>query len=149
MVLSWTGRRRDVVCEARRGASCRLTSCQTGATCTPAARQTLKTYSNNLRRNEDPTDAGEFQVLCSAQPRRQDYLVGLDVCKRASPRGRPCSAGHKRFQIRVRRPARFHEGPLHRATNFRQNFARFRLYRHRSLQVNMRFAACFKIYQIM
>ena len=71
MVLSWTGRRRDVVCEARRGASCRLTSCQTGATCTPAARQTLKTYSNNLRRNEDPTDAGEFQARSALLRRTQ------------------------------------------------------------------------------
>ena len=36
-------------------------------------------------------------------------------------------------------------------TNFWQNFARFRLYRRRSLQVNMRFAAfkIFKIYQIL
>ena len=31
----------------------------------------------------------------------------------------------------------------------RQNVARFRLYRRRSLQVNMRFAAFFKIYQII
>ena len=32
---------------------------------------------------------------------------------------------------------------------FRQNFARFRLYRRRSLQLNMRFAAFCKIYQII
>ena len=32
---------------------------------------------------------------------------------------------------------------------FRQNVARFRLYRLRFLQVNMRFAAFFKIYQIL
>ena len=32
---------------------------------------------------------------------------------------------------------------------FRQNVARFRLYRHRFLQVNRRFAAFFKIYQII
>ena len=32
---------------------------------------------------------------------------------------------------------------------FRQNVARFRLYRHRFLQLNMRFAAFFKIYQIL
>ena len=30
-----------------------------------------------------------------------------------------------------------------------QNFARFRLYRHRSLQENTRFAVFFKIYQII
>ena len=32
---------------------------------------------------------------------------------------------------------------------FLQNFARFRLYRHRSLQVNTHFAAFFKIYQMI
>ena len=36
-----------------------------------------------------------------------------------------------------------------RLTKFRQNVARFRLYRHRFLQQNMRFAAFFKIYQIL
>ena len=36
-----------------------------------------------------------------------------------------------------------------RLAKFRQNVARFRLYRHRFLQVNMRFAAFFKIYQII
>ena len=33
-------------------------------------------------------------------------------------------------------------------SKFRQTVARFRLYRHRSIQENMRFAAFFKIYQI-
>ena len=36
-----------------------------------------------------------------------------------------------------------------RLAKFRQNVARFRLYRHRFLQVNMRFAAFFKIYRII
>ena len=36
-----------------------------------------------------------------------------------------------------------------RLAKFRQNVARFRLYRLRSLQENMRFAAFFKIYQIL
>ena len=35
------------------------------------------------------------------------------------------------------------------SAKFRQNFARFRLYRRRSLQANTRFAAFFKIYQII
>ena len=35
------------------------------------------------------------------------------------------------------------------SANFRQNFACSRLYRHRSLQVNTRFAAFLKIYQII
>ena len=34
------------------------------------------------------------------------------------------------------------------SAKFRQNVARFRLYRRRSLQLNTRFAAFFKIYQI-
>ena len=36
-----------------------------------------------------------------------------------------------------------------RLAKFRQNVARFQLYRHRFLQENMRFAAFFKIYQII
>ena len=36
-----------------------------------------------------------------------------------------------------------------RLAKFRQNVARFRLYRHRFLQENTRFAAFFKIYQII
>ena len=47
----------------------------------------------------------------------------------------PSSAGGRR-----------HDG---RSAKFRQNVARFRLYRHRFLQENMRFAAFFKIYQII
>ena len=42
--------------------------------------------------------------------------------------------------------ARRHDG---RSAKFRQNVARFRLYRLRILQENMRFAAFFKIYQIL
>ena len=41
---------------------------------------------------------------------------------------------------------RRHDG---RSAKFRQNVARFRLYRHRFLQENTRFAAFFKIYQII
>ena len=44
------------------------------------------------------------------------------------------------------RSGRRHDG---RSAKFRQNVARFRLYRHRFLQENMRFAAFFKIYQIL
>ena len=42
-------------------------------------------------------------------------------------------------------PGRRHDG---QSAKFRQNVARFRLYRLRFLQENMRFAAFFKIYQI-
>ena len=41
---------------------------------------------------------------------------------------------------------RRHDG---RSAKFRQNVARFRLYRHRFLQVNTRFSGFFKIYQII
>ena len=40
-------------------------------------------------------------------------------------------------------------GGVRRLAKFRQNVARFRLYRLRFLQENMRFAAFFKIYQIL
>ena len=39
--------------------------------------------------------------------------------------------------------------PSSELAKFRQNVARFRLYRHRFLQENTRFAASFKIYQIL
>ena len=48
-------------------------------------------------------------------------------------------------QPRLRRLRR-HDG---RSAKIRQNVARFRLYRHRFLQENTRFAAFFKIYQII
>ena len=41
------------------------------------------------------------------------------------------------------------EGSRPFLANFRQNFARFRLYRRRFLQANTRFSAFFKIYQII
>ena len=47
----------------------------------------------------------------------------------------------------ARRPRRAAPGQF--LANFRQNVARFRLYRHRSLQANTRFAAFLKIYKII
>ena len=52
--------------------------------------------------------------------------------------------GHPRRQWNRRVVANFWQ-----ISEFRQNFARFRLYRHRSLQENTRFAAFFIIYQIL
>ena len=51
---------------------------------------------------------------------------------------RPPPPGSRSGDVRERRLAKF-----------RQNVARFRLYRLRFLQENMRFAAFFKIYQIL
>ena len=50
----------------------------------------------------------------------------------------PLPVRERRFDVRERRLAKF-----------RQNVARFRLYGLRFLQENMRFAAFFKIYQIL
>jgi hypothetical protein len=50
------------------------------------------------------------------------------------------------FRFTVLTGGRRHNG---RSAKFRQNVARFRLYRHRFLQENTRFAAFFKIYQII
>ena len=67
---------------------------------------------------------------------------GLRASPRAAPRGAP-------------RASRSDSAPTGRrvVANLWQNFskisARFRLYRRRSLQVNTRFAAFFKIYQII
>ena len=72
--------------------------------------------------------------------------------RRARPgdRGRgcgPCAARRGRARRRGRRrDCRVVASFL---AKFRQNVARFRLYRHRFLQENTRFAAFFKIYKIM
>ena len=68
--------------------------------------------------------------------RRRDGARGADGAADAVQR-----AGRRRAHggdVRERRLAKF-----------RQNVARFRLYRLRFLQENMRFAAFFKIYQIL
>ena len=51
----------------------------------------------------------------------------------------------RRVSSAIQADGRRHDG---RSAKFRQNVARFRLYRHRFLQENTRFAAFFKIYQI-
>ena len=62
-----------------------------------------------------------------------------------------CVAGYVRplplgeASVRRDRPGPRADGFL---AKFRQNVARFRLYRHQFLQENTRFAAFFKIYQI-
>ena len=69
-------------------------------------------------------------------------MPGAGSRRAAAESGRPSpvpasSLGRERGDVRERRLAKF-----------RQNVARFRLYRLRFLQQNMRFAAFFKIYQI-
>ena len=78
-----------------------------------------------------------------------------------SPPRRPLRLRGHRFcacgwHLARRGPARGAQTPLRggdvrerRLAKFRQNVARFRLYRLRFLQENMRFAAFFKIYQIL
>ena len=71
------------------------------------------------------------------------YERGVGVLRRASVRTRsgpvePSSLDPELGDVRERRLAKF-----------RQNVARFRLHRLRFLQENMRFAAFFKIYQIL
>ena len=67
----------------------------------------------------------------------------LDRCRRRScDRRRSCAPVDERTRRVV---ANFWQI----SAKFRRNFARFRLYRRRSLQENMRFAAFFKIYQIL
>ena len=74
----------------------------------------------------------------------EDFVDGADELGENKARGNTGAAHDAtpeddgRHLIRERRLAKF-----------RQNVARFRLYRHRFLQVNMRFAAFFKIYQIL
>ena len=68
---------------------------------------------------------------------RRGMLRGGLLRRRVPSRG-PCAPCHLPTDVRERRLA-----------TFRQNIARFRLYRLRFLQENMRFAAFFKIYQIL
>ena len=88
-----------------------------------------------------------------------------NICKRQRMRSetarncarspRPVEAGHCDFHRRSRRvlagelPAGAADVRVRRLAKFQQNVARFRLYRLRFLQENMRFAAFFKIYQII
>ena len=65
----------------------------------------------------------------------------LAVCWRWAPRRRPPAPPPRTS------PALRSLG-IGRSAKFQQNLARFRLYRHRSLQVTTRFSASFKIYQI-
>ena len=74
--------------------------------------------------------------------RRRQYSLNPRKCVEKPWLG-PC--GSIRETPARREPGRRHDG---RSAKFRQNVARFRLYRHRFLQLNMRFAAFFKIYQI-
>ena len=62
---------------------------------------------------------------------------------RGAPAGRP-TAGSRAF-----RAVRLPQGSCQFFSKFRQNVALFRLYRHQFLQENTRFAAFFKIYQII
>ena len=64
--------------------------------------------------------------------------------RRAAVRVGPSRVGQRR-----RAPVRRDAVRERRLAKFRQNVARFRLYRLRFLQENMRFAAFFKIYQIL
>ena len=90
----------------------------------------------------------KFNPHPSLQPRRWRR-------RRRSPPRRPPGRTRPRWRGSPwrscrgsRRPARNGRG-TRRLANFRQNVARFRLCRHRFLQVNMRFAAFFKLYQIL
>ena len=71
----------------------------------------------------------------------------VDVIGPAPRRRRRASrAARRRQDVPSCRTGRRHDG---RSAKYRQIVARFRLYRYRSLQENMRFAAFFEIYQIL
>ena len=83
----------------------------------------------------------------------QGYIVHsqrLDAFFRAF-RLRGLAAGGAQRGAALRAPPSSSGGAVgeRRLAKFRQNVARFRLYRLRFLQENMRFAAFFKIYQIL
>ena len=69
-----------------------------------------------------------------------------DRCRYSRKRTKFCQKVATTLLEKFSRSGRLHDG---RSAKFRQNVARFRLYRHRFLQENTRFAAFFKIYQIL
>ena len=86
--------------------------------------------------------------------RKMHFSNAHPVMKLPSSAGclrRTRAEARRRLRGPTRRTAVIVELPARerRLAKFRQNVARFRLYRHRFLQVNMRFAAFFKIYQIL
>ena len=88
------------------------------------------------------------------QPRRAGLrdLPSLEVPREIARSTRSVHVGLK-LLCRIHRRGNHHVGFRRRhdgrSAKFRQNVARFRLYRRRSLQVNTRFAAFCKIYQII
>ena len=100
-----------------------------------------------------------LQNLASIQPRTSPVKFARSLAfmqEPASASQRPplsssafSSCSRRSFWSRSsegRNGGRRHDG---RSAKFRQNVARFRLYRHRFLQENMRFAAFSNIYQII
>ena len=85
-------------------------------------------------------------------PHKQARLTSAATLPSRRPRdkppgmGRPEEAPAPEACSLLKQTGRRHDG---RSAKFQQNVARFRLYRRRSLQENMRFAAFFKIYQII
>ena len=95
--------------------------------------------------------ADTYTLPRSSVPLFTGACAGAGTCAQASPldcrclhafhaRGPACPRGALTGRGDVRE---------HWLAKFRQNVARFRLYRLRFFQVNMRFAAFFKIYQIL
>ena len=87
--------------------------------------------------------ATEIAAIAGSCPEKEDLRA--DGCApRARPpdegasAARPSSASSRAAPAPARRR---HDG---RSAKFRQNVARFRLYRHRTLQANTRFSAFFK-----
>ena len=90
------------------------------------------------QRGADSGGPAQYGPLAHAAPLGLKPAARLATSARAmrsGPGTRPTAAG----------PARRHDG---RSAKFQQNVARFRLYRHRFLQENTRFAAFFKLYKI-
>ena len=104
----------------------------------------------HLRRSKiEPWHLWYRSTRCS---RILNRLVWINVHLNCSDE--ECSGENKRDLV-VHLPTSPGGSPLHgrrhdgRSAKFRHNVARFRLYRHRSLQVNMRFSWFFEIYKII
>ena len=101
--------------------------------------------ANNLQNfDKEICKNADLQILLALPAHLVDHAVeplpGRGLLAQALPE--PAHVG----PTAERGTGRRHDG---RSAKFRQNVARFRLYRHRFLQENTRFAAFFKIYQII
>ena len=111
----------------------------------------LAKFRVDTAENEPAKNLQNLQTFCSTTKSRQAPRERDGPERRDRRPAEVSLAGSGRLRDRrgAAGPRLDPPGTRRVVANFWQNLARFRLYRRRSLQENMRFAAFFKIYQII